>query len=128
MIRYLTPEQVLFIHNRLIQETGGAHGVYDLSKLLSALVRPQATFEGNDLYGDVFDRAAALMDSLIRNHPFLDGNKRTAITTTALFMRLNGYSLLVQNEEMVRFTIACAQSQIAFEEITAWLQQFCSHL
>ncbi len=127
MIRYLTPEQVLFIHSRLIQETGGAHGVRDLSMLLSALGRPQATFDRNELYGDIFSKAAALMDSLIRNHPFVDGNKRTAITATALFLRLNGHSLLVPNEEMVRFTIACAQSQIAFEEISAWFQQFCSH-
>ena len=79
MIRYLLPEQVLFIQSRLIQSTGGTHGVRDLSMLLSALGRPQATFDGNDLYGDVFSKAAALMDSLIRDHPFVDGNKRTAI-------------------------------------------------
>jgi death-on-curing protein len=54
--------------------------------LLSALGRPQATFDGNDLYSDQFSKAASLMDSLIRNHPFVDGNKRTAITVAALFM------------------------------------------
>lgn len=124
MTRYLTPEQVLFIHSRLIQETGGAHGVRDLSMLLSALGRPQATFDGNELYGDIFSKAAALMDSLIRNHPFMDGNKRTAITTAALFLRFNGCALLVQNEDMVGFTMACAQSQLAFEEMAARFQRF----
>ena len=124
MIRFLTPEQVLFLHSRLIQETGGAHGLRDLAMLLSALGRPQATFDGKDLYADIFSKGAALMDSLIRNHPFVDGNKRTAIAAAALFLRLNGYSLMVENDEIVRFTLACAQSQVILEEISAWLQRF----
>lgn len=125
MIRYLLPEQVLFIHSRLIQSTGGAHGIRDLSMLLSALGRPQATFDGNDLYDGLFSKAASLMDSLIRNHPFVDGNKRTAIAAAALFVQLNDYSLVVANEEMARFTLACAQSKVTLEEISAWLRQFC---
>ena len=125
MIHYLLPEQVLFIHSRLIQSTGGAHGVRDLSMLLSALGRPQATFDGNDLYPDLFSKAASLMDSLIRDHPFMDGNKRTGIAAAALFMQLNGYSLVVANEEMARFTLDCAQSKVTLEEITVWLRQFC---
>ena len=128
MIRYLLPEQVLFIHSRLIQSTGGSHGIRDLSMLLSALGRPQATFDGNDLYDDLFSKAASLLDSLIRNHPFVDGNKRTAITAAALFIKLNGFSLVVANEEMARFTLACAQSKVTLEEITAWLCQFCVRL
>jgi death on curing protein len=125
VIRYLTPEQVLFIHSRLTETTGGAHGVRDLSMLLSALGRPQATFDGNDLYSGIFSKAASLMDSLIRNPPFVDGNKRTTIATAALFLQLNGYSLVVTNEEMVYFTLACAQSKVVLEEISAWMQQFC---
>lgn len=128
MIRYLTPEQVLFIHSRLVQETGGAHGVRDLSMLLSALGRPQVTFEGNDLYSNIYSKAAALMDSLIRNHPFIDGNKRTAIASAAIFLHLNGYSLIVTNEEMVHFTLVCARSKVTLEEISAWLKQFCVEL
>ena len=125
MIRYLLPEQVLFIHSRLIESTGGAHGVRDLSMLLSALGIPQATFDGNNLYGDLFSKAASLMDSLIRDHPFVDGNKRTGIAAAALFMQLNGYFLVVANEEMARFTLACAQSKVTLEEISSWIQQFC---
>lgn len=128
MIRYLLPEQVLFIHSRLIQSTGGSHGIRDLSMLLSALGRPQATFDGNDLYDDLFSKAASLLDSLIRNHPFMDGNKRTAITAAALFMKLNGFTLVVPNEEMARFTLACAQSKVTLEEISAWLHQFCGRV
>lgn len=83
------------------------------------------TFGGNDLYSDLFSKAASPLDSLIRDHPFVDGNKRTTITAAALFMKLNGFSLVVSNEEMARFTLACAQSKVTLEEISAWLQQFC---
>lgn len=123
MIRYLTPEQVLFLHSRLIEETGGAHGVRDLSMLLSALGRPRASFDGEDLYPDLFSRSAALLDSLIRNHPFVDGNKRTAITAAGLFLVINGRQLIVEDDEMVRFTLACAQSQHTLDEIAAWLRE-----
>ena len=123
MIRYLSAEQVLFIHHRLITETGGMDGILDINLLISATGRPQATFDGNDLYADIFDKATALMDSLVRNHAFVDGNKRTAITATGLFLRLNGHALDVSNTEMVQFTLSCAQSQKTIEDITAWLKQ-----
>ncbi len=124
MTQYLTPEQVLFLHSRLIAETGGGHGIRDLGMLLSALGRPQATFDEKELYQDLFTKAAALMDSLVRNHPFVDGNKRTAITASALFLRINGFQLVVENIEMVRFTLACAQSQLSLEEIRDWFNQY----
>ena len=123
MIRYLSAEQVLFIHHRLITETGGMDGILDINLLISATGRPQATFDGNDLYADIFDKATALMDSLVRNHAFVDGNKRTAITATGLFLRLNAHVLDVSNIEMVQFTLSCAQSQKTIEDITAWLKQ-----
>jgi death-on-curing protein len=122
MINYLIPEQVLFIHSRVIEATGGSHGVRDLGLLLSALGRPQASFEENDLYHDIFAKAASLLDSLVRNHPFVDGNKRTAITSAALFLLINGYTLRAENEEIVRFTLACAQGWLSLEEIEEWLQ------
>lgn len=125
MTCYLTPEQVLFIHNRLIKLTGGEHGVRDLSMLLSALGRPQATFDDRDLYPDLFTKAAALLDSLIRNHPFVDGNKRCAITAVGIFLQNNGYTLNLDENEMVRFTLACAQSQVTLEEIQRWFIQYC---
>lgn len=119
----MTPEQVLFLHSRLVAETGGEHGIRDLGMLLSALGRPQATFEEKDLYPDLFAKAAALMDSLVRNHPFVDGNKRTAITSTGIFLRMNGFRLVVSNDEMVRFTLACAQSQLTLTKISDWLRK-----
>jgi len=124
---YLSPEQVLFLHSRLISETGGAHGIRDLGMLLSALGRPQTTFEDQELYPDLFTKSAALMDSLVRNHPFVDGNKRTAITSAGIFLRINGLQLTVENEEMVRFTLACAQSQVSLAEMTGWFKHHTTH-
>jgi death-on-curing protein len=124
MIHYLTPEQVLFLHSRLISTIGGGHGVRDIGMLLSALGRTQATFDGKELYPDIMLKAAALMDSLVRNHSFVDGNKRTAITASALFLRLNGYLLQVENREMVRFALACAQSQLSLVEIAEWFRKY----
>ena len=119
---YLTAEQILFLHARLVAETGGGHGVRDLSMLLSAAGRPQASFDGQDLYPDLFTKAAALMDSLIRNHPFLDGNKRTGIAAAAMFLRANGTWLDATSAELEKFTLEVAQSQLTLNEITAWLQ------
>ncbi|NPV41126.1 MAG: type II toxin-antitoxin system death-on-curing family toxin [Anaerolineae bacterium] len=121
MTRYLTPEQVLFIHSRLVIETGGSHGLRDMGMLLSALGRPQATFDAADLYHDIFLKAAALMDSLVRNHPFMDANKRTALVSTILFLQLNGYRFNAANDEVVVFTLACARSELSIQQIAAWL-------
>ncbi|MDH3976704.1 MAG: type II toxin-antitoxin system death-on-curing family toxin [Deltaproteobacteria bacterium] len=118
----LTPEQVLFIHYRLIEETGGRHGVRDLKLLLSALARPDATFDGSDLYGDIFTKAAALMHGMIKNHPFVDGNKRTAITASSLFLLRKGYKLETSNDELHSFTLKVASENISIEEITRWFR------
>jgi death-on-curing protein len=128
MTDYLTPEQVLFLHSRMISIIGGAHGVRDVGMLLSALGRPQATFDGKELYTDIMLKAAALMDSLVRNHPFVDGNKRTAITASAIFLRLNGYRLQVENHEMVHFTLACAQSQLSLVEVADWFRKYSNKI
>jgi death-on-curing protein len=121
---YLSAEQVLFLHARLIAETGGSQGVRDINLLLSAVTRPQASFDDQDLYPDVFLKAAALMDSLIRNHPFVDGKKRTGFAAAALFVLLNGYRLIVTNEETIKFVLELARSEHSIDEIADWLQVY----
>jgi death-on-curing protein len=121
-MNYLSAEQILFIHARLIEETGGEHGVRDLEMLLSAIGRPQASFDRQDLYPDLFSKAAALMESLIRNHPFVDGNKRTGVTAAGLFLRQNGYCLTASNDELVAITMSVAQSQTNLETLTNWIR------
>jgi death on curing protein len=122
-VRYLTPQEVLFIHARLIAETGGEHGLRDVGLLASAVARPQATFDGRDLYPDLFTKAAALMSSLLLNHPFLDGNKRTGITATALFLRQNDRMLHPSNEALEAFTLRVVNERLSVAEIARWLEQ-----
>jgi death on curing protein len=114
---------VLFIHARLIAETGGSHGIRDLGLLQSAIARPQATFDGQDLYPDVFSKAGALMESLLQNHPFVDGNKRTAITSAAMFLRMNGYRLIASNSELEQFTFAALLEHWLVDRLAAWLEE-----
>lgn len=117
---YLTPEQVLFIHYRLIEETGGCHGIGDLALLQSAIARPESTYGGDDLYPDLLTKAASLMHSLIKNHPFIDGNKRTAITAAAIFLVRKGYEITASNEELEGFTLKVASEHVELEEISDW--------
>jgi death-on-curing protein len=121
-VEYLTIEEVLLMHARLIQRTGGSGGVRDMGLLESALARPQATFEGEDLYSDLWDKAAALMESLIKNHPFVDGNKRSALTAVGLFLELNGYALTASNEEVLEFTRGAAVGEVNLESMAVWLE------
>ena len=120
---YLSPEQVLFIHSRLIDTTGGSHGIRDIGLLQSAVARPRATFGGKDLYPDLFHKAAALMESLGRNHPFIDGNKRTSITAAGLFLAINGYKLGCSSMELEKFTLDVSTGRLAFERITEWFKK-----
>ncbi len=118
---YLTTVQILFLHSRLIAETGGSAGVRDVALLESAAARPQATYGGADLYPDIFAKAAALMQSLVNNHPFVDGNKRVGIAATALFLQRNGHRLVASNQEVEEFTLAVARGERSFDEIANWL-------
>jgi death on curing protein len=121
---YLTPAQLLFIHARLLAETGGAAGIREIGLVAAAAARPQATFDSADLYPDLYHKAAALMDSLIRSHPFVDGNKRTGITAAGLFLRLNGRQLIASNDELEAFTLAVAGGEVALDALAAWLERY----
>jgi death on curing protein len=121
-MKYLRAEQVLFIHARIIAETGGEHGVIDLGLLESAVGRPQGIFDGKDLYPGLFSKAAALLQSLVGNHPFLDGNNRTAIASVGLYLSVNCYELTASNRELESFVLRCAQGSETLQEITRWLR------
>ncbi|MDN3512518.1 MAG: type II toxin-antitoxin system death-on-curing family toxin [Candidatus Jettenia sp. CY-1] len=127
-MNYITPEQALFIHYRIIEETGGSHGIRDLTLLQSSLSRPMATFDENDLYPDIFSKAAALMHSLIKRHPFVDGNKRTAITTASIFLLRNGYYLRVSNKELEQFTLKVTVKNIELHEIAKWFKRYSTKI
>ena len=108
-MNYLTASQVLFIHVRLISETGGAAGLRDLGLLEAAVARPQAAFDGADHNPDLCAKAAALVDSRAQSHPFVDGNKRVGVTAAALFMQRHGLRLTATNDEGEMLALAVAQ-------------------
>ncbi len=119
---YLSVEQVLFLHDRLIEETGGEHGVRDLGGLQSALACPRAAFGETEFYPDIMTKAALLMDGLTRNHAFIDGNKRISISTAVLFLEANGYRLTATNPELEEFPIYVTTMKPSIEEIADWFR------
>lgn len=121
MARYLSVQQVLFLHMRLIEETGGSYGVRDLGLLQAAVARPQAVYDGVELYPELPEKAAALLHSLILNHPMVDGNKRLAIGAAGIFLELNGRRLTATNADLEAFTLETAQGHVSVPEIVAWI-------
>ena len=122
-VNYLTVAQVLFIHDQMVKRFGGSFGVRDLGLVESAVARPEASFDGQDLYTDIFDKAAALLQSLLKNHPFVDGNKRTALTSAGVFLKNNGWKLKNTNKEEVVFAVDVDNKHLPLEEISKWLKE-----
>lgn len=122
-MKYLTVKDLLLLHNLAVDESGGLHGLRDLTLLESAVGRPNTTFGGQDLYPSLFDKAAALMHSLLLNHPFVDGNKRTAVFSAMTLLELNGREFIATQKELVAFALFVANSKPEIEEISLWLKK-----
>jgi len=123
MIRYLFIDEVIVIHSRMIELFGGREGIRDFTMLHSAIERCRANFGGRDLYPTIFNKASALIQSLILNHPFNDGNKRTAFASCALFLYYNQYKLEYLKSEAIQFTLDIDSHKLNFEQISLWLQK-----
>ena len=119
MTSYPTVDEVIAVHARLIARFGGSIGVRDRGALESALARPQSGY-----YDDLIQEAAALWESLSQNHPFVDGNKRVAVTVTAAFLRVNGYRLEFDDLEAFSFLVGLYETgTLRFKELEVWLRQ-----
>ena len=127
-INFLTTTQVLFIHDRMVEKFGGSFGIRNLGLVESAVIRPQATFGGQYLYNSIFDKAAALFQSLLKNHPFVDGNKRTALTSSAIFLEKNRYKLTNAHKEEVEFAIRVDNGNLKVEQISSWLKSHSAEI
>jgi death-on-curing protein len=118
--RYPTVDDAVAIHARLIARFGGAEGIRDRGALESALARPQTGY-----YSDLVEEAAALWESLSQNHPFLDGNKRVAVTVMAAFLRVNGYRLEFNDLEAFSFLTSLYETgRMEFAELDRWLRHY----
>lgn len=119
-VKFLTLEEVLEIHETLLREFGGPPGVRDLGLLESALFRPRTGY-----YHDLIEMAAALFESLLMNHPFVDGNKRVAFFSVDIFLRINGYRIAVDNDEAHRKIIEIIEQRTDVKEsLDSLLRQY----
>jgi death-on-curing protein len=111
------------MHTVAVTEFGGSQGIRDRGLLESAIARPLATFEGKNRYDTPFKRAAALAESLVLNHGFVDGNKRTAMYAMAAWLEREGHFIDAARGELRDFALAIASHELSTEQIVAWLVQ-----
>ena len=120
MIR-LTKKQLLLLHEELITETGGAAGIRDEGLMDSALAAPFQSFEGHTPYPSLQQKAARLGYGLVKDHPFVDGNKRIGAHATLVFLALNGIEMDYTQEELADTFLNLAAGKIGFEEVLQWV-------
>jgi death-on-curing protein len=120
-MRYLTLGEVLELHRRIIQQTGGASGVRNLAALESAVAQPRMTFEGKDLYPTIEDKAGALGFFIVQNHPYIDGNKRCGHAAMETFLVLNGKAMEAPVDEVEKVILEMASGKFSLKNFVDWL-------
>ena len=121
-MRYLSLNEVLAIYQAVMKQSGGTYGLRNTGALQSALAQPRMTFGGQELYPTIVEKASALGFSLIKNHPFVDGNKRTGHAAIEVFLLLNGYELQADVDEQERVILQVAANEMDRDSFTAWLR------
>jgi death-on-curing protein len=123
-VKHLSVDEVLALHERLIERFGGSRGLRDPGLLESALYRPQTGY-----YADLAEMATALFESLLMNHPFVDGNKRVAFFATDVFLRLNGWWLKVEARRAHRFLLGLLErNQADYDHLLPWVRRSLARL
>ncbi len=120
-MRYLTLPEVLDLHRRVIEQSGGADGVRELGGVESAVAQPQMSFGGEELYPTIESKATVLCFSLVMNHPFVDGNKRIGHAAMETFLILNGYELVVDVENAEDVILTLAAGDLSREGLLKWV-------
>lgn len=115
-------EEVLQIHEILIERFGGSDGVRDIRLLDASISRPFNTFDQNELYPSITDKAAAIIESIVKNHPFIDGNKRTGYTLMRLLLLDQGLDINATEDEKYDFVIGIASGKFNFDQIKNWIE------
>ena len=121
-MKYLSVEEVVRLHELIVDASGGSQGVRDLGAIESAVSQPQMGFGGQDLYPSLAEKVAALSFSLINNHPFVDGNKRIGYEAAVVFLEMNGFTVSGDIDEKERVVLAVAAGEMARDEWTNWLR------
>ena len=121
-MRYLTVGEVLEIYSQVMEQSGGGVGIHDLGALESAVAQPRMTFNGEELYPTIVEKASALGFSLVQNHPFMDGNKRAGHAAMEVFLMLNNYEISAGVDEQVEIMIGVASGKMDRNMFTEWLR------
>ncbi len=119
----LTKEEVLRLHEKLLEKTGGLPGVRDMGMLVSAVLNCMQTFNETELYPTVLEKSARTAFSICKNHPFNDGNKRTAILTMLVILKLNSINLTYSQKELIDLGLGIADGSVNYENIVEWIKQ-----
>lgn len=122
MTRFLTMEEVVELHRLVIGQSGGARGIRDPAGLASAVAQPRMTFDGRELYPTLVEQAAAIGFSLVRNHPFVDGNKRIGHAAMETFLLLNGLELVATVDEQEKVVLGLAEGSLKRDAFTEWVR------
>ncbi|MXX15478.1 MAG: type II toxin-antitoxin system death-on-curing family toxin [Gemmatimonadetes bacterium] len=120
-MRYISLSEVLELHRRIIEESGGSTGLRDLGGLESAITQPRMTFGGRDLYPTLIEKAAALCFSLVQNHPFIDGNKRVGHAAMEVMLILNGYEIYAPVDDQEQVILELASGDVSRDKLIEWL-------
>ncbi|MEA3309853.1 MAG: type II toxin-antitoxin system death-on-curing family toxin [Chloroflexota bacterium] len=121
-MRYLTLNEVLELHSRLIQTSGGMNGIRDVGGIESAIAQPRMTFGGEELYPTIVEKTVALGYSIVKNHPFVDGNKRTGHAAMEVFLVLNGYEISAKLGEQEKIILQVTSGEMSREDLESWIQ------
>ncbi len=121
-LNYLTLEEILRLHFQVIEDYGGIHGVRDEGRLKSAVEAPKLNAFGIEQYTSVYQKGAVYLRNIIGDHPFSDGNKRTALTVSVIFLQRNGVVISVDPKGLEEFTIKVATRHLSIDEIANWFK------
>jgi death-on-curing protein len=122
-MRYLSLPEILELHDKIIEFSGGARGIRDMGALESTINQPRITFNLTDLYPDILTKAAALCFFLVKNHPFIDGNKRIGHAAMETFLILNGFEIEASVDEQEKIILDLAAGKLNREDFSIWLHK-----
>jgi death-on-curing protein len=124
--KYITLEEILRLHFQVVEDFGGSHGVRDETRLKSVVQAPKQVAFGEEQYPSLYEKAAVYLRNIIGDHPFSDGNKRTAVTVCGIFLTRNGSVLKAEPKDLEIFTVQVATHHLKIDEIATWLDAHSS--
>ena len=122
-MRYLDVEDIEILHTEVIERIGGSEGIRDRGALESAVAQPEMSFEGEDFYPSIEEKATALCFSIVMNHPFIDGNKRVGHAAMLMFLRMNGFQLRGDAKDHETTILGVAAGELDREDLLAWVKR-----